>query len=129
MAHLHELPRGFGKTPPTEPRKKCILGHDCGNKDDRYNTVRCSVHSWTREHDDAWSLIRILSIVIPLIVLCVVAVGLNYEFNIAPERQILDNADCLYLTEYIADRESERTYAEHRYKWLCVEAVQHSLVD
>jgi len=47
----------------------------------------------------------------------------------ANERAInnIDGLGCFDLAEYIANKDPNRDYAEHRYTWLCVEQKLHQM--
>lgn len=131
------LPKGFGSTsfeedgtPSKEKLKKCRLGKVCGNGTKSYDTQICSIHKWTNYHDDAWNLIRIIGILTLAVIITVGIVGFYQGLEKAAINEysnIIESFDCYALAEEVADHKKYTWYAEHRYKWLCVEAVQHNL--
>ena len=113
------LPHGFGSdrfTEPREPDKKCRLGKPCWRN-------RCTVHEWVCNHDDAWLLIKIVLGVVCLFGLIIGAFILyeaHYENVNEPIYRNIEGYNCDDLAEYVADKNSQWRYAEHRYEWLCV---------
>jgi len=113
------LPWGFthGETPPTEPPHRCWLGKNCS---DSYRGNRCKFHEWSWDHDDAWMFIRGIGIAVVLGIIIIIALENDLQNNVLPARDIIDGFNCGQLAEYVADRSSQYSYAEHRYEWLCV---------
>lgn len=114
------LPHGFGsRTPPTEAPKRCKLGNRCdgttySNKD------RCSIHGWIYHHTDAWVAIIIFSAFAIAIGGFLLFVALHNSEVVYPARDMIEGYNCADLAEYIADKNTQYAYAEHRYEWLCV---------
>lgn len=116
------LPHGFGShdEPPTEKLEKCKLGQTCTK---HYGSGKCYLHAWTYRHDDAWVGIKIIiaSIIGITILVFLLGVAMTWDYNQGePIRRNIEGYNCDQLAEYIADKSSKYSYAEHRYEWLCV---------
>ncbi len=115
------LPRGFGKgwdePKESKPSKKCKLGKLCDSDYPHYQ--RCSIHDWTWTHDEAYLALRIMGVIILIIGGLGLGVSISHETG-EPIRQNIERFNCNQLAEYIADRQTQYGYAEHRYEWLCV---------
>ena len=109
------LPRGFGGgwDEPEEPQRKCRLGNFCSYRRE------CKLHQWTCYHDEAWIALRIIGVI--ALVLAVIVIGsMSNHSSGEPIRQIIEGFNCNDLAQYVADKNSQYSYAEHRYEWLCV---------
>ena len=51
----------------------------------------------------------------------------NYMLNLYADS--IENFDCRQLQDEIAEHKKYVWYAEHRYKWLCIDNKEHSMTD
>ena len=92
---------------------KCKLGVPC----DSYN--RCGIHRWSHDHDDAMLGIWITVIIVVAVFVAIIIIDTWNDMR-QPTRTLIEGLNCMDLAEYIADKNKEYNYAEHRYEWLCI---------
>lgn len=127
MARVDGVPLGFGSDKKIPPKTifRCKLGLECRRAYDHGD--RCKIHEWTYYHSDSYWAIGIIAGFSIAIILMAVGI-VNYETTVVEPRYIMiEGYNCDQLTEYIANKDSSWSYAEHRYKWLCVQDINMEL--
>jgi len=105
----------FRKT--IEGDKRCWLGRVCSGA---YDKDRCDFHAWTYRHNEAVFGLTMLVIGIIALSGVITLISWNNDVYVSPAYLMIDGLNCASLSEYIADQSSYWSYAEHRYKWLCL---------
>ncbi len=109
------VPRGFGNEDQSKryEGKKCIFGKVC---EPAYG-CRCKIHSSWNNNWPLYLMVIILTAIVLIVALYFVLDGINHD-NLYP---IINGLNCNQVREYIADKSDHFLYAEHRYKWLCLD--------